>query len=184
MEDVFKSKEGIVLNSLLTYFENEEKKQLFIPIVTETSRISLRILDWFVTNYSKEHTKKIMRHKDFKDFDIYNSYKSQLKAFNKKLFDPFCRLHTKKNINKFKFKYDDDKYIITTTGQLNFFKWAIENNVIHYVTEYYNDIKKDLKEKENFKKSSSPSQSSSNTTDSEKEFYEKKSTCNYLISFD
>ena len=106
MEDVFKSKEGIVLNSLLTYFENEEKKQLFIPIVTETSRISLRILDWFVTNYSKEHTKKIMRHKDFKDFDIYNSYKSQLKAFNKKLFDPFCRLHTKKNINKFKFKYD------------------------------------------------------------------------------
>ena len=156
-----------------------------IPIVTETSNISLRILDWFVTNYSKEHTKKIMTHIDFKDFDIYNSYKSQLKAFNKKLFDPFCRLHNSKNINKFRFYYENGKYIITTTGQLNFFKWAIENNVIKYVEEHYSDIKKDLKQKEILKKSSSSTNSSSsNISESDKEFNTKKQHENYLISFD
>jgi len=184
MED-FKSKEGIILSSLLNYFEKTENKRILIPIVTETSNISLRILDWFVTNYSKEHTKKIMKHSNFKEFDIYNSYKSQLKAFNKSLFDPFCRLHSNKKINKFHFYYEGDKFIITTTGQLNFFKWAIENNVILYVTEFYNDIKKDLKEKETLKKSStSSSYVTSTSTESEKEFNNKKEQSSYLISFD
>jgi hypothetical protein len=181
-ESSFKSKESIILESLLNYFEKEEHKRIMIPIVTETSNISLRILDWFVTNYSKEHTKNIMKHPYFKDFDIYNSYKSQLKAYNKKLFDPFCRLHNNKNINKFRFYHENSKFIITTTGQLNFFKWAIENKVIKYVEEHYSIIKKDLKEKEILKKSSSAS--SPTTTESEKEFNKKTSAENYLISFD
>lgn len=186
MEESFKSKEAIILTSLLNYFDKDEHKKTLIPIVTETSHISLRILDWFVTNYSKEHTKKIMKHKNFKDFDIYNSYKSQLKAYNKSLFDPFCRLHSNKKINKFHFYYESEKYIVTTTGQLNFFKWAIENNVISYVSEFYNDIKKDLKEKENIKKTTSSSNVSNTSTssESEKEFNDKKKHSSYLISFD
>lgn len=183
MAESLKSKEGIILTALLSYFENEKNKKIFIPIVTETSKISLRILDWFVTNYSKEHTKLIMKHQDFKEFDIYNSYKSQLKAFNKKLFDPFCRLHTNKNINKFRFYYDNNKFIVTTTGQLNFFKWAIENNVIKYVEENYLAIKKDLKDKEILKKSSSSSISTP-TSESDKDLLQKTKFENYLISFD
>ena len=101
-----------------------------------------------------------MKSNFFEDFDVYNSYKSQLKAYNKKLFDPFCRKHSTKE--KFNFYYDEGKSILTTTGQLNFFKWAIENRIIEYVTKYYDDIKQDLKSKQ--KKSSTSISSYSNTS--------------------
>ena len=34
--------------------------------------------------------------------------------------------------------------IQTTIGQLNFFKWAIDNKVINYIEENYEDILKDM----------------------------------------
>jgi len=159
-ENKFESKEKILLNSLLVYFDNKKNKDTLISIINETSSISLRILDWFVTNYSKENNSKIMKSNFFEDFDVYNSYKSQLKAYNKKLFDPFCRKHSTKE--KFNFYYDEGKCILTTTGQLNFFKWAIENKIIDYVVKNYDDIKQDLKSKQ--KKSSASISSYSNTS--------------------
>ena len=32
----------------------------------------------------------------------------------------------------------------TTIGQLNFFKWALQNNVIRYIEEHYNEIEADM----------------------------------------
>jgi len=101
----------------------------------DKGKISLRVLDWFVTKYSK---KKIDCgvNKDGEIFDIRISYKGQLKCFKKRYFDPFRRENKTK---KFLYRYmlsDDDteaKYIETTIGQLNFFKWAITNNIIAYV---------------------------------------------------
>ena len=64
-----------------------------------------------------------------KNFDIYNDYKSQLKAYNKKLFDPFCRSE--------KISYTipgTDDEISTTVAQLNFIKWCIKNKVIDYIS--------------------------------------------------
>jgi len=37
-----------------------------------------------------------------------------------------------------------DQYIQTTIGQLNFFKWALEMDVIHYIEENYKDIETDM----------------------------------------
>ena len=34
--------------------------------------------------------------------------------------------------------------IQTTIGQLNFFKWALENNVINYISDNYQLIEKDM----------------------------------------
>ena len=146
------TKEGLLLKSLIAFFEDPKNLDVMIPIVTESSPISLRVLDWFITNYSKDHTKTIVKDELLLDFDVYNSYKAQLKAFNKKLFDPFCRLHGSGKIKKFRFKYGNDQHIMTTTGQLNFFKWAIENNIIAYVMRHYETIKADLKNKESRKR--------------------------------
>ena len=180
MEEL-ESKEKILLNSLLSYFTKKENQEILISVVNENSVISLRILDWFVTNFSKEHSSQIMKSEICKDFDIYNSYKSQLKAYNKKLFDPFCRQHSTKN--KFKFFYEGDKFITTTTGQLNFFKWAIENKIITYVKKHYSEIKKDLKVKQK-KNSSSHSSTSSHSPSLSVTSSVENRTTNYIICFD
>lgn len=151
------TKEGLLLKSLMTFFEDKKNVDIMVPIVTESSPVSLRVLDWFITNYSRDHTKTIVKDELLLDFDVYNSYKAQLKAFNKKLFDPFCRLHGSGKIKKFRFRYGSDRFIMTTTGQLNFFKWAIENNIIAYVMRHYDTIKADLKQKESRKRSSTTS---------------------------
>ena len=35
-------------------------------------------------------------------------------------------------------------HVQTTLGQLNFFKWALENKVIDYIEQNYNEIEKDM----------------------------------------
>ena len=141
MDIYLDTKENILLSRLKEYY-TKEKIEIILNIINNSNPISLRIIDWFVTNYSKYNTKKIYFDKNM---DIYNDYKSQLKAYNKKLFDPFCRSHNIKIISKFNFYYDKDKYIITTIGQLNFFKWAIENDLINYIHQIIEDIKIDIK---------------------------------------
>jgi hypothetical protein len=40
--------------------------------------------------------------------------------------------------------YKAETCIETTIGQLNFFKWALENNVIDYIESNYSSIEKDM----------------------------------------
>ena len=57
------------------------------------SKISLRVIDHFITNYSKKNriTYNLIENNQVQIFNVNASYKSQLKAYNKKYFDPFCR---------------------------------------------------------------------------------------------
>ena len=86
-------------------------------------------------------------------------YKSQLKAYSNKQFDPFCRRE------RILLMYDDEKNIITTCGQLNFFRWVIENNILNYVESNIKDIEDDmyvsLKKKNKKKKRTELSQNAS-----------------------
>lgn len=134
------SKEDILLKSLIDYFDNNQSHiQLFLPIVNGCSNISLRILDWFITNYSKRFN--IIYKNNEKQFNVYLEYKSQLKAYSKKYFDPFCRR------NRIPFRYNDgNDEIITTIGQINFFRWAIKNNILNYVENNLKDIEKNMNE--------------------------------------
>ena len=83
------SRQELLMYSLNKYYENENKFNLVIPIITQQTRISLRILDWLVTNYSKKFNCGYVLNGD--NFNIHKSYKNQLKSYSKKLFDPFCR---------------------------------------------------------------------------------------------
>ena len=67
-----------------------------------------------------------------------------MKSYNKRFFDPFCRINKKNITNKIAFKYDDEKYIVTTIGQLNFFRWAIRNKIIDYVINDLENINNDM----------------------------------------
>jgi hypothetical protein len=61
-----------------------------------------------------------------------------LKAFKKIKFDPFRRRE------RIDFYYDENNFVETTIGQLNFFRWFVENDLLSYVKEHYNDIEQDM----------------------------------------
>lgn len=131
-----KDKKDIILPSLYHFYANETNINTLIPIISGYSQLSIRVLDWFVTNYAKKYN--IIYMSNGSHFNVHLSYKSQLKGYKKKMFDPFCR---KKRIP---FYYGDNKCIITTIGQLNFFRWAIENDILNYVTQNIEIISADM----------------------------------------
>ena len=128
------SKKDLLMQSLINFFTNREYLDQVIPIITGKSKISLRILDWFVTNYSKKNNTHFQVddvNSKVKNFIVYLDYKAQLKAYSKKSFDPFCRRE------RISFIDHDNKELITTVGQLNFFRWGIENNILSYINENF-----------------------------------------------
>lgn len=133
------SQENILLESLQKFYLNNDKAKEIIPIIEGHSKISMRLIDFFVTNYSKKNLVNYeINLSDRKmNFSVYLSYKSQLKAFNKRYFDPFSRG------NRIPFFFAD-YCIITTIGQLNFFKWYLSNNVNDYILKNYDKIDKEL----------------------------------------
>lgn len=105
-----------------------------------TSRISLRLIDWFVTNYSKKYNTVITKEKSNNviHFNVYLSYRSQLKAYSKQLFDPFRRR------DRITFFYDVDKSVETTIGQLNMFRWILQNDILDYIIQHIDEIETDM----------------------------------------
>lgn len=150
-----KTQNELLLNNLLNFYENRDHLKKMIAIINGESNISLRIVDWFVTNFSKKNftVYEIENHLgEPARFKVYNEYKLKLKAYSKIRFDPFCRWE------RIRIPYDDDNYMETTLGQLNFFKWAIENRIIDYIEENYDIIEADMNTRNSTsrRKSSSP----------------------------
>lgn len=154
---------------LLTFFKRNdfEPLKIMLDVINGESSISLRIIDWFSTNYAKKnYTVYTIPENGFKPerrFKVYLDYKLNLKAYSKKRFDPFCRW------DRIAFPYINNSYIQTTVGQLNFFKWAIDNQVIHYIETNYRDIEHDMNSRNSIskRKHTSTSTSSSGRRDEE-----------------
>jgi len=159
------SKEELLKVKLIEFYKKFENIHILLPIILQQTSISLRSLDWFVTNYCKKYNINylLIKNNESKMYFPFKSYKSQLKAYSKKFCDPFCRrervvfdyrnnviLNFNNNI-----KLGHKEYIITTIGQLNFFRFAIQDNIIEYAMEHITDIENDmnttLKNRENEK---------------------------------
>ena len=141
------------MNKIKEFYSNKENLQTLISIINGESYLSLRVIDFFVTNYARE--KEIIYENPVEknihmptsqtteNFMVYYSYKSQLKAYSKKQFDPFCR---RERILFFIDKYNGviEDPIRTTVGQLNFFRWSIKNNILKYIYKNYESIENDM----------------------------------------
>jgi hypothetical protein len=131
----------LLLNNLLEFYNRDDNLTKMLKIITGESKISLRIVDWFATNYAKKnYTLYDMVNSAGENirFKVYFDYKLRLKAYSKKRFDPFCRWE------RISIPYKNGTCIETTIGQLNFFKWALENKVIDYIDQNYDVIEKDM----------------------------------------
>lgn len=141
------SQNDILLNKLLTFYYQDDHITTMLNIINGNSSISLRIVDWFSTNYSKKHY-LIYPTPNNPRFKVYEDYKLKLKAYSKKRFDPFCRWD---RIN-IPISENSEYCFETTIGQLNFFKWAIENKVIEYIDNNYKEIENDMNENNSLSK--------------------------------
>lgn len=164
-ENVLTGKQFLLLIPLSKFFCDKSNIDKLKSILNGESKLSLRLIDWFVTNYSKKNLVMYNLNKLKKEcedtkidndsgldidsdvdtteyfsdyFNVFSDYRGQLKSLNKKNFDPFCRR------SRIKFFYGLNDYIITTVGQLNFFKWAIENYILEYIEKNIKEVEKDM----------------------------------------
>lgn len=126
-------------------------------------KLSVRVVNWFVSNYAKQHTTAYSIFRNEKDasapavfacdvtatppspnhhaerFIVWTQYCSAKRGYvSKDMFDPYCRRA------RIAVQRADGSLFNTTLGQLNFFKWAIQNHIIDYITAFYDDIVRDM----------------------------------------
>ena len=155
----YNTQNELLLNKLMEFYRKDNNFEKMLEIINGQSKISLRIVDWFATNYSKKNYTIYTTNKESR-FKVYNDYKLKLKAYSKKRFDPFCRWE------RITIPYKNDIHIQTTIGQLNFFKWALENDVIKYITENYHSIDQDMNVRNSVNKAKNYSISSTDSNSS------------------
>ena len=168
-----------LLSTLLEFYQNKEHLDTLKKIINRefviraSKKLSIRIVNWFVTNYAKQH---------FTAYEIQSqSIPSNLSNLsnlsnesspmclvpentvkNMALIEPPRRFFvwtsyksTEDSYSKQMFDpycrqqrilipYDDNTQIETTIGQLHFFKWAIMNKVLDYIIANYDLIEKDM----------------------------------------
>jgi hypothetical protein len=168
------TKLSLLMNSLTEFYKNPVYIDEIKRIVDQNSVISLRILDWFITNYAKKH--RINLRASDQTIDVYQNYKLQLKSFSKKQFDPFCRK------NKIVFYYTDSDYIETSCGQLCFFRWCFENNILSYVKNNLSDIEQDMKNSLKSKKTGNSQKRQPLSISASRSI--SKQSVNYTVKFD
>jgi hypothetical protein len=153
-------KQELIVNSLQRFYAGRNDIDEIVQMLQGTSDISLRVIDWFVTNYARSHnTSYILNDQEFL---VYRDYKSQLKAYSKKLFDPFCRRE------RIYFQVPNHAPFLTTVAKLNFFRWAIEKDILSYIQKHQEVIEKEMnvsmKELAKLRSSATPSTGSSTST--------------------
>jgi hypothetical protein len=133
----YTTQNDLLMNNLMKFYDENNNLEKMLRIINGESPTSLRIIDWFATNYAKKFF-TVYEVGVNKRFKVYVDYKLKLKAYSKRRFDPFCRW------DRITIPYGNGTFIQTTIGQLNFFKWALENGVVAYIEKNYADIEDDM----------------------------------------
>jgi hypothetical protein len=129
-------KQDQVVSWLQEFYTAPGNLEKLIPILQGTSEISLRLIDYFVTNYAKKMNTSFPQ--SGRHFLVYFNYKRELNAYSKRLFDPFCRRE------RIMFQARGVEPFVTTVGQLNFFRWFLEKEILEYIVGNREAIEKDM----------------------------------------
>lgn len=127
-------KSTILLSSINNFYTVPENRATLIELLNKSGGISLRNLEWFITNYSKKHNLSYETN-DGRIFSVHCAYKSSLDGYSKKLFDPFCRAD--KIVYSVPGTTDE---IHTTVAQLNFIRWCIRNKIVDYIRVHHDRL--------------------------------------------
>lgn len=131
------AKQKSILASISPAMDDSFLRETIIPLTTQKSEISLRALDWLVTNYSKKHNITLLY--QGKIVNVFQEYKNALSHYRRRNFDPFRR-----RVRIF-FDIDGETHE-TTVGQLNFILWAENKGICKYTFENIEQIERDMNE--------------------------------------
>lgn len=141
---------ALLLLSLRKFYAKGDHLERILPIINGKSDISLRLIDWFITNFSKKYNTTIVRvvspavsspatsSQHVSRLNVFAAYRAQLKSYSKTHFDPFRRR------DRIRFHYTKEDFIDTTIGQLNLFRWVLSNDILSYIKEHKPDIEEDM----------------------------------------
>ena len=151
-------KQDLMIARLQEFYTKPGHLEALVPIVQGTSPMSLRLVDYFVTNYAKKNNSAYLW--GGRQFLVYYHYKRELKANSKRLFDPFCRRE------RILFEVRGEEPFVTTVGQLNFFSWAIERGILQYMDANRATIELDMNKtlKEHYSRETTPTNSTTPTS--------------------
>jgi len=127
---------SFLAHKLREFYSEEVIRHILVPLLDQSSPVSLRTLDWLVVNYSKKHN-VVCKTKEGQNFNIFNGYKVALSVYRRTHFDPFRR----RSRHTFTI---DGKERETTLGQTNFVYWAYINGVLEYAHTHAKDIEEDM----------------------------------------
>jgi len=131
--------DDVLLESLRHFYDSPKHSAAVHAILHKPGeKVSLRILDWLLTNYSKKHNVSYILPAEDRMFNMYIDYKSQLRSYSKRRFDVFKRR------NRIHFPLADGTMLESTVAQLNLFRWALRNGVMDYCVEHLKDIERDM----------------------------------------
>ena len=165
----------LLLTNLLEFYKKDDHMERLMQIINGESKVSLRIIDWFVTNFAKKNftvysipaknrcSTVINGEENMERFKVFHHYKLELKAYSKVRFDPFSRRE------RIMVPYTNDTCLQTTIGQLNFFKWAIENQVLEYIEKNYDEIEADMNSRNSISKKNGEESETDNKTRKKRE---------------
>lgn len=136
--DSLNESEKSLYNQLLDFYANTPYiEDILIPLNNESHPLSLRLINWVVTNFVR--VQGVRYCVNDKVFDIHANYQSQLTHWKKSLFDPFRRN------NRIRWKIGEEQFMITTLSQLNFFRWCIEYKLLDFILEHKQAIENQMK---------------------------------------
>ena len=142
MTSITHTQNELILEKLQRFYLRDDFAHLktILPIINGESPISLRLIDWFVTNFAKKNFTQytLERGEEKLRFSVFKEYKLKLKSYKKRRFDPFCRWE------RICIPFENNTIIQTTIGQLNFFQWALSNKVIDFIEQNTNCITRDM----------------------------------------
>lgn len=136
-----------LITSLEVFFAEGDLIDTMLKIVRNET-MSLRTLDWFVTNYSKKNN-TMFTTSEGKLFNVFLEYKAQLKSYSKRMFDPFNRGE------RIMFKDKRGNEFSTTVGQLNFFRWVLKHDIVSHCMQCIDDVESDMLASTRMRKASS-----------------------------
>lgn len=115
------------------HFTHDIIATVLIPLLHQTSQVSLRLLDYLVTNFGREKPVYLKHNKQIES--IYHLYKRSLQMWKRRNFDPFRR--SQRNVNNCITKYIVEfqyagETCTTTIGQLNFILFVYQSGILQY----------------------------------------------------
>ena len=113
---------SLLVRDLRSFFDEDKTRTVIVPLISKSSPVSLRMLDWLVVNMAKGQIIMCTR-SDGSLCNIHNDYKVTLSVYKRAFFDPFRR-NTRSTI------VIDGEEHVTTVGQCHFIYWACRNGVL------------------------------------------------------